>query len=146
MSSTTEHEGIDHVPARIRRTFEGHRPGPVPVRNRGWCVRRPDFDYLGVDGSTVYTIGDDAPRRSSAICPIRKFDQKDAGWRHTMPYSGLMAEHTVLPMAFGLLADGPEAVRRILRVNHDAIAEQLERISRTRRDGLPCYVGCCQHI
>ena len=39
-----------------------------------------------------------------------------------------MSDCTVLPMAFGSMADGPEAVRRILKINRDAIAEQLDRV------------------
>ena len=39
-----------------------------------------------------------------------------------------MADHTVLPMAFGLIADGPESVRRILRLNQDSFEEQLDRL------------------
>jgi hypothetical protein len=40
----------------------------------------------------------------------------------------LMGGHSVLPMAFGLIADGPEAVRRILRLNRGAFEGQLRRV------------------
>jgi hypothetical protein len=41
----------------------------------------------------------------------------------------LMASRTVLPMAFGLIADGSDSVRRILRLNSQAFLEQIERVS-----------------
>jgi hypothetical protein len=47
-----------------------------------------------------------------------------------------MADRTVLPMAFGLIADGPESVRRILRLNYEAFEEQLGRLRHKVEMGL----------
>jgi len=87
------------------------------------------FDYLGLDGSTVYTIGDEAAAAIVSDLPNQKLrpERRRLAAHHAV-LKELMAGHTVLPMAFGLMADGPEAVRRILRINHDAIAEQLDRV------------------
>ena len=87
------------------------------------------FDYLGLDGSTVYTIGDDAVAAIVSDLPNQKLrpERRRLAAHHAV-LRELMAGHTVLPMAFGILADGPEAVRRILRINHDAFAEQLDRV------------------
>ncbi len=87
------------------------------------------FDYPGMDGSTVYTIGDETAAAIISDLPNQKIrpERRRLATHHAV-LKELMAEHTVLPMAFGLLADGPEAVRRILRINHDAIAEQLDRV------------------
>ena len=40
----------------------------------------------------------------------------------------LMSTGSVLPMAFGSIADGPDAVRRILSLNRAAFAAQLRRV------------------
>lgn len=87
------------------------------------------FDYLGLDGSTVYTIGDDAVAAIVSDLPNQRLrpERRRLAAHHAV-LRELMADHTVLPMAFGILADGPEAVRRILRINHDAFAEQLDRV------------------
>lgn len=87
------------------------------------------FDYLGLDGSTVYAIGDDAVAAIVSDLPNQKLrpERRRLAAHHAV-LRELMADRTVLPMAFGILADGPEAVRRILRINHDAFAEQLDRV------------------
>jgi hypothetical protein len=40
-----------------------------------------------------------------------------------------MLEGTVLPVAFGIIADNLEAVRHMLALNRDAFREQLERVA-----------------
>ena len=41
----------------------------------------------------------------------------------------LMLESTVLPMAFGTIADDLKAVRRLLRLNEESFLQQLERVA-----------------
>src|SRR5208337_5537951 len=41
----------------------------------------------------------------------------------------LMAEATPLPMAFGIIADSPQAVRNLLSRNQHALLEQLKRVA-----------------
>jgi len=52
--------------------------------------------------------------------------------RHLAAHQGvlkqLMTESTPLPMSFGIIADGPAAIRRILSLNKDAFREQFERV------------------
>ncbi|HKI18818.1 MAG TPA: GvpL/GvpF family gas vesicle protein [Isosphaeraceae bacterium] len=93
------------------------------------CADGQTFDFLGLDGSTVYTIGNDGVTAIVSDLTNHKIrpERRRLAAHHAV-LKELMADHTVLPMAFGLLADGPEAVRRILRTNHDAIAEQLDRV------------------
>jgi hypothetical protein len=40
----------------------------------------------------------------------------------------LLEQGALLPMSFGLIADGPEAVRRILVLNQEPFVEQLQRV------------------
>ncbi len=48
----------------------------------------------------------------------------------------LMEESTVLPMSFGIIADGPKAIRRILAKNHEEFARELRRVSGSVEMGL----------
>ncbi len=95
------------------------------------------FDYLGVDSSTVYSIGNGSVAAIVSDLPNQKLrpERRRLAAHHAV-LKELMNDHTVLPMAFGLLADGLEAVRRILRINHDAIAEQLDRVRGSVEMGL----------
>lgn len=87
------------------------------------------FEFSGLDGLAVHTIGDGAAAAIVSDLPNQKLrpERRRLAAHHAV-LKELMAEYTVLPMAFGLMADGPEAVRRILRLNHDAIAEQCHRV------------------
>ncbi len=87
------------------------------------------LDYSGLDSSTVYTIGGDAAAAVVSDLPNQKLrpERRRLAAHHAV-LKELMTDHTVLPMAFGLMADGPEAVRRILRINGDSIASQLDRV------------------
>jgi len=48
----------------------------------------------------------------------------------------LMEESTVLPMSFGIIADGPNAIRRILAKNHEEFARELRRVDGAVEMGL----------
>ncbi|MBI5419296.1 MAG: GvpL/GvpF family gas vesicle protein [Deltaproteobacteria bacterium] len=48
----------------------------------------------------------------------------------------LMEEGTVLPMSFGIIADGPKAIRRILAKNHEEFARELRRVAGAVEMGL----------
>ncbi len=114
-----------------------HPPAPAIAPPRGRYLYaivdrgddRSPLGIAGVDGGEVYAIGDD---RIAAIVSdlsdkkVRPERRRLAAHHEVM--RRLMADHTVLPMAFGLIADGPESVRRILRLNQDAFEEQLGRL------------------
>lgn len=48
----------------------------------------------------------------------------------------LMEESTVLPMSFGIIADGPKAIRRILAKNHEEFVRELCRVDGAVEMGL----------
>lgn len=60
--------------------------------------------------------------------------------RHISAHQGvlkqLMETHTVLPMAFGMIAKDPEAVKTLLKQNNDVLCEQLERLAGKDEMGL----------
>ncbi len=87
------------------------------------------FDDLGLDSSEVHSIGDGRLSAIVSDLPNQKIrpERRRLAAHHEV-LRQLMKNHAVLPIAFGIVADGPEAVLRILRVHHDTFAEQLDKI------------------
>src|SRR5207253_2672636 len=85
--------------------------------------------FTGLDGGEVYALGDEQVAAVVSDLPDRRVrpERRRLAAHHDV-LKRLMADRAVLPMAFGLIADSPEAVRRILRLNRDAFDEQLERV------------------
>jgi hypothetical protein len=90
---------------------------------------REDLGFEGVDGSEVYSMGNGKVSAVVSDMPDRKVrpERRKLAAHHEV-LKKLMADRTVLPMAFGLIADGPESVRRILRLNSTAFDEQIRRL------------------
>jgi Gas vesicle synthesis protein GvpL/GvpF len=114
-----------------------HPPAPVIAPPRGRYLYaivdrgadRSPLGLTGVDGGEVYALGDGRIAAIVSDLPDKKVrpERRRLAAHHEV-MRRLMADHTVLPMAFGLIADGPESVRRILRLNQDAFEEQLGRL------------------
>lgn len=87
-----------------------------------------DFGPIGIDGGNVYALGNG---RIAAVVSDLPNERLRPERRRLAAHHGvlkrLMETETVLPMAFGIVADSPEAVRRILVKNRDAFEEQLDR-------------------
>ena len=83
----------------------------------------------GLDGAEVYTVAAGAVAAVVSDLPLKKIrpERRKLAAHHEV-LKRLMEDHAVLPMAFGLVADGVDAVQRVLRINHDTIAEQLARV------------------
>jgi hypothetical protein len=87
------------------------------------------FEALGLDQGRVYSIGDGKVSAVVSDLPdgrIRPERRKLAAHHEVLKH--LMRHHTVLPMAFGLIADGPYAVLRILKLNRAAFRAQILRV------------------
>lgn len=88
-----------------------------------------EFGPIGMDGGIVYTLPEGPVAAVVSDVPNRKVrPERRKLAAHHQVLKRLMAERTVLPMAFGLIADGPDAVRGILARNRDAFADQLDRV------------------
>ncbi|HKI18761.1 MAG TPA: GvpL/GvpF family gas vesicle protein [Isosphaeraceae bacterium] len=87
------------------------------------------FGCAGMEGADVYALGDDQIAAVVSDLPDRRIrpERRRLAAHHEV-LRRLMIDHTVLPMAFGLIADGPESVCRILRLNRDVFDEQLRRL------------------
>ncbi len=90
---------------------------------------REALGFEGVDGAEVYSMGDGLVSAVVSDLPDRKVrpERRKLAAHHDV-LKKLMADRTVLPMAFGLIADGPESVRRILRLNAPAFEDQIRRL------------------
>ena len=88
------------------------------------------YGDFGIDGRMVYSIPvgrvaavvSDLP--SGVIRP-----ERSRLAAHQEVLKKLMAEATPLPMSFGIVADSPEAVRKMLSRNQQALREQLRRVA-----------------
>ncbi len=95
------------------------------------------YEAVGIDGSDVYTISagrvaalvSDLPR--SRIRPERRHLAA-----HQQLLKQLLAQTTPLPMSFGIIADSPQAVRKILFRNQKAFLGQLLRVAGKMEMGL----------
>jgi Gas vesicle synthesis protein GvpL/GvpF len=87
------------------------------------------LDNVGVDGGRVYRLGDGRHAAVVSDIPNRRIrpERRRVAAHHEV-LKRLMAAHSVLPMSFGMIADDPDVVRRILGVNRAAFAAQLRRV------------------
>lgn len=83
---------------------------------------------VGIDGGMVYALSDGQIAAVVSDLPNERLrpERRRLAAHHEV-LKRLMETETVLPMAFGLVADGPEAIRRILAKNREAFLEQLDR-------------------
>lgn len=86
--------------------------------------------WTGIDGTKVYAIRDGNAAAVVSDLPSEKMrpERRKLAAHHDV-LKRLLATHTVLPMSFGLVADGPDAIRAILADNRTAFAEQLRRLA-----------------
>ena len=91
---------------------------------------REPLEFHGMDDALVYAIHDGPIAAVVSDIPDKKVrpERRRLAAHHAV-LRRLMVDHTVLPMAFGLIADGPESIHRILRLNREVFGEQLDRLS-----------------
>jgi len=87
-------------------------------------------DVAGIDGGVVYSVRHGRVAAVVSDCARQKLRPERAHLAaHKEVLQRLMLDSTVLPMAFGTIADGVKAVRRLLSLNQEVILEQLERVA-----------------
>jgi hypothetical protein len=89
------------------------------------------YDFAGIGGAPVYSIANGQVAAvvsdvlDDRIRPERRhLAAQQAVLKGLLPRAGAM-----LPMAFGIIADGPKAIRKILSSNHAAFLQQLQRVA-----------------
>jgi len=88
------------------------------------------YGDIGIDESPVYTISDG---RIAAVVSDGSKKKIRPERRYLAAHQGvlryLMEKTTPLPMAFGIIADSPQAIQRILSRNQKGLVDQLDRVS-----------------
>jgi len=87
------------------------------------------YPSLGLDGKDVYTITDGSVAAVVSRLSNNKIRPERANLKaHQAVLSRLLADTTPLPMAFGTVANSPQAILKILVKNRRAFGEQLARV------------------
>jgi len=88
------------------------------------------FDVTGIDGKPVFAVSDGRVAAVVSDCCHQKIRPERAHLAaHKDVLKRLMLDGTVLPMAFGIIADGLKAVRQVLSLNRKPLLDQLERVA-----------------
>ncbi len=87
------------------------------------------FGPWGLDGGLVYALGDGRLAAVVSDLPNTRIrpERRRLAAHHDV-LKRLQKDYTVLPMVFGLIADGAEAIRKILGLNRTAFVPQLHRV------------------
>lgn len=88
------------------------------------------YGDFGIDGRKLYSIPVGRVAAVVSDVPSGKVrPERSCLAAHQEVLKRLMAEATPLPMSFGILADSPAAVRKMLSRNQPALLEQLRRVT-----------------
>jgi hypothetical protein len=88
------------------------------------------YGDFGIDGRKVYSIP--VGRVAAIVSDVPSEKVRPERFHlvaHQEVLKKLMAETTPLPMSFGIVAGSPEAVRKMLARNQQALLEQLRRVA-----------------
>jgi hypothetical protein len=87
------------------------------------------YGPIGIEGGDVRAISDGTLAAIVSDVPNQKLrpERRHLAAHHAVQ-TQLMGRGAMLPVAFGILADGPDAVRRILALNREALLEQLRTV------------------
>jgi len=89
-----------------------------------------NFGPIGLDGGTVYAITNGRVSAVVSDVPEKIRPERRQLAAHQEVLKRLMLDATaVLPVAFGVVADNPAAIRRILSGNQKPFLEQLRRVA-----------------
>ncbi len=96
------------------------------------------YGFAGIDGAPVYSISNG---RVAAVVSDVPNDKIRPERRHLSSQQavlkGLLSQaDAMLPMAFGIIADGPKAIQKILSRNQEAFLKQLQRVAGSVEMGL----------
>lgn len=98
---------------------------------------RRDFGRLGIWDGTVYTIAEGEVAAVVSDLPEQRIrPERRLLAAHNNVLKTLMKETTPLPISFGIIADGPGAIRGLLSRNHQTLIEQLHRVQNKVEMGL----------
>jgi hypothetical protein len=96
------------------------------------------YDFAGIDGAPVYGIanGQVAAVVSDVLNDRIRPERRHLAAQQAVLKGLLSRANALLPMAFGIIADGPKAIQKILSRNHAAFLQQLQRVAGMAEMGL----------
>ena len=88
------------------------------------------YGPIGIEGGEVYAVPEGQVAAVVSNVPDEKIrpERRHLAAHHNVE-KRLMERGTPLPVSFGMIADGPEALRTILATNQAAFVDQLRRVS-----------------
>lgn len=88
------------------------------------------YDVFGIDNEAVYRVAHGKVAVVVSNCSREKIrPERSHLVAHKEVLARLMLESTVLPMAFGIIADHLKAVKKMLVLNQEVFLEQLEHVT-----------------
>ena len=95
------------------------------------------YGEIGIEEGVVYNISDGRISAVVSDLPNRKIrPERRHLAAHQKVLRHLMEKSTPLPMTFGIIADSPQEIRKILRLNKNAFTEQLQNVAGAVEMGL----------
>ncbi|RJX35693.1 MAG: gas vesicle protein GvpFL [Desulfarculus sp.] len=89
-----------------------------------------ELGTIGVGSGRVYCVSDGKVSAVVSDLPNRKIRPERRNLAaHQAVLKALMADTTPLPMAFGIIADGPGAIQKILSENQKVFLNELRRVA-----------------
>jgi hypothetical protein len=89
------------------------------------------YGFAGIDGASVYIISNGQVAAVVSDVPNTRIrpERRHLAAQQAVLKGLLTATEAMLPMAFGIIADGPKAIKKILSHNHQAFLKQLQRVA-----------------
>ena len=95
------------------------------------------YGTYGIDDSIIYSIpGGEVTAVVSDVPNGKLRPERRHLAAHQAVLKRLMEESTPLPMSFGIIADGPETIKKILAENQPEFQKQLQRVAGKMEMGL----------
>lgn len=89
------------------------------------------YGISGIEGAPVYTISNGQVAAVVSDVPNARIrpERRHLAAQQAVLRGLMTAVDSLLPMAFGIIADGPKAVQKILHRNREAFSKQLRRVA-----------------
>jgi hypothetical protein len=89
------------------------------------------YDFAGIEGAPVYSLanGSVVAVVSDVVNDRIRPERRHLAAQQAVLKGLLPRADAMLPMAFGIIADGPKAIQKILSRNHAAFLRQLQRVA-----------------
>jgi len=96
------------------------------------------FDFPGLNGGQVYTVSNGRVAAVVSDLPLERLrpERRHLAAQQAVLQGLMKGAPALLPMSFGIIAEGPNAVKRILSRNQKAFLQQLERVAGKEEMGL----------